>query len=143
MKKYLTLAACVLILITLCSCGGGPEKEYNRITTNVSKGDWGKVYDSLSAKTQAKIDMLVKMALAFQSQKVDEDISGKELFVNLMAKDESGRKDMEKILGGEEVISTEIEGDTATLLVLKGGEQEKIKMIKENNKWKLVADMGI
>ena len=146
MKKSTLIIASLSALLLLTGCGQSPEKAYQDIANDAGKGNWEKVYDSFSLKSQGQLDMSLKMmagmAAAF-SEEGDADaeriqnMSGKEVFVLMMEGEES---DGGPVLIGE-VISTEIDGDRATLRIQQDENEEEMQLVKENGKWKLLLEM--
>lgn len=135
------------MLLAICGCGDSSiEKAYNRITDDASKGNWDKVYDSFSTKSQGQLDENLKMLVDFLtvfSEEGDADaeriqnMSGKELFVDMFA-DVSA--DESPVLFGE-VISKQVNGNSAIVRVRQNGKVEEFEMVKEGGKWKLHFEM--
>jgi len=143
MNGYLRIGFCFVILITLCNCGSqSPENAYKSIVDEANKGNYEKVYESFTAKSQGQLDMSLKMVVGMVAAFADEgdadaerlkNLSGKELFVAMCSDEDKGESPV--ALG--EMISTKINGDFATLRVREDGEEKEVQMVKENGQWKL------
>lgn len=138
----------LLGVVVIAGCGKSPSAAYAEIEAKAEQGDWSGVYDSVAAKSQGVLDMMMRLAASLEglagegkNQKEAAQVAkleGKELFIHMMAV-----KDPDKSLVSQgEVIAEEVSGDRATLtLKTEDGEEEKVVMEKENGKWKLVLSM--
>ena len=147
MKNVLHAGLCMLLVIGLCGCGSkSPEKAYKNIATDVAAGNWDKVYDAFSAKSQGQLDMSLKMMAGLAAAFSEEDdkaaerienMSGKELFVAMVSEKES---DASPVSVGD-IVDSRIDGEQATLRVRNGDDESEVQMVKENGAWKLHFEM--
>ena len=124
----------VVLLIVLLSGGGSPKSVMEKVIRAVKAGDYGTLYDNMSAKAQQRFASVPKLPGMNAITATDP----RERFIEAMkAVEKFGGNPFDKQT--EAVILGEtITGDTATVRVRNpNGREENVPFIKENGRWKL------
>ena len=147
-KTALLACAAALFLAIFAGCAETPQSAYEKIIEHGENGQFGKVWDRIDKKSQAKLEMGLELlaglgamgaAASGDTQKAEElkSLKGKDLFVKVCQEVDQARESYVK----RRVKSVKTEGDRATLTVVAtgggGDKEETVHMVKEDGIWKL------
>jgi uncharacterized membrane protein YvbJ len=121
-----------------------PEMAYSRIQNSIRENDWEKVYLNLSDNSKNQIQLATTMVsqhvVAATGKK--KDLSAKELFANVVSKNEKLRSYFEK--SSYTVVSVSKNGNKSTITITEPNVigTSEIQMVKEYATWRLDINLS-
>jgi len=114
-RRLQVLSFAALALVALAACDAGPTEVYYSMSTAAEFGDLDGFLDGFTEESKPLIQAQISLSEAY-GQKKNNPV---------------------RQLVFESVDSEKVEDDTAILEVSSGGRQQKIKMVKTDNGWKI------
>ena len=148
MKKVILAIVSVVALVIAIGFIGisreSPEMAYSRIQNSIRENDWEKVYLNLSDNSKNQIQLATTMVsqhvVAATGKK--KDLSAKELFANVVSKNEKLRSYFEK--SSYTVVSVSKNGNKSTITITEPNVigTSEIQMVKEYATWRLDINLS-
>lgn len=148
MKYRKTLPAVAAIaLLAFIGCAETPQAGYQKTVQAAKSGNYGAVWDRFDKRSQGQLEtmmqlirvpLVLKHSLAGDKAKADRitNAAGRELFVLLIEESPEMKQKIADLTASVE--SATVDGDKATLTVTNNGQTEQVKMVREDDQWKIV-----
>lgn len=127
-----------ILIVVGCAGKPTPEKAYKKYVEHVANKEWGAVYDDHSSSAKTELDTTMKwlgITKVLGREKVQPVTNVRDLFIQMAETTPELRADLGK--KDYQLVSVQNNGNEATLSIEEEGKFRDIRMVLENDEWKI------